>query len=176
MTRAIHLITAVLLGLALPVAAQDDENCTALDKRTLFCGRDAGWIEAADQPIPGTTSFQNEAYLFAVATQADHGQVVTPVLYDIAIEGLLLEMDRRADAPAGTHEAEFIDVIDKGGIEGRRLSVLTEVDGQPVRNIMDIYFSDAHAWTAQTGHLGPIPLDRLLKVHGLVMEELHLEW
>lgn len=158
----------------LPAAAQDN-GCLTLNEVTQFCGRDKGWVPLAEQRTPGTVSFVNEEFLFAVSMQMSHGQTVSSALMERAVSGVLEELDRRMDVPAGTHSPEFVEIIDNYEITGRRMAVRTVVDGQDVHNVIDIYFSPRNAWTTQTGHLGPITLDRLAKVHALVTEDLKLE-
>ena len=173
MMRALLCLVVGLMGL--PVVAQTDNACYQLGPNTVFCGKNQGWKPLDAQPVPGTTSFQNRAFLFAVSNQAAHGQSVTPHLYDLVIEGILSEMGRRVDAPAGTHRIETIDVIRKGNIQGRRVLVFSD-DGEVARSYMlDVYQSNANAWTTQTAHADPIPPARLAKVHALVIEELTLD-
>lgn len=175
MMRALLCLCLGIALIGLPGFAQTENACYQLGPNTLFCGKNQGWKPLEAQPVPGTTSFQNRAFLFAVSIQADHGQSVTPHLYDLVIEGILSEMDRRVDAPAGTHRIETIDVISKENIQGRRVLVFSD-DGEIARSYMlDVYLSNANAWTTQTAHVGPITPARLAKVHALVMEELTLD-
>lgn len=177
MARARYLSLGVLTFMLCtsPAEAQEDVHCVPLDEATQFCGLDTGWRAVAEQPVPGTTNFLNQEYIFAVTIQRHHGATVSPALYDRAIEAMLTAMDQRTDQPPGTHRADSIDFFDRDGMEGRRLMISSEFDGHPAFFMVDILYSDAHAWIFQTGHVGAIAPDRLARVHARTTAEVQLD-
>jgi hypothetical protein len=166
-------LALALWALSTPAQAQE-ESCYTLGPTTTFCGKKAGWKGVFSSPVPGTFTFENQEFIFAITVQADHGQSISPALFDLAIEGTLRGMDQRTDQPLGTHRAEMTEVIRHDKVEGRRIFVTSVFEGTDSAFVMDVYFSSQHAWTTQTAHLGPITSDRLMRVHELTMQEVRL--
>jgi len=167
---------AIALGLSGPVAAQDSDYdpCFHLNDYTSFCGKPAGWKLVEDATTPGITSFLNQEFALSVTHQMAHGRTVSSGLYSEVVEGLLLNIDRRMGVPDGTHDPLFINVISYEHMEGRRMGVVSEIDGTPTSLMIDFLISPRHLWVVQTGHVGPIEIERLARVHGLAMKEMRL--
>ncbi len=172
---ALRYIIAFVAALGASPALAQETPCFELDEATTFCGREAGWAKTPAQPVPGTTSFVNRAYLFAVTVQRNHGQTPSPALYDAAISSALQGMDTRTDLPDGTHRAKDMSFIRRDGMEGRRMLIQSTFDGVPASFMMDVYYSDEHAWILQTGHAGAIDPERLARVHALTLQEMQFD-
>lgn len=173
MIRAACLIAGLLLGGH--AASAQTPSCYELGDITRFCGKKAGWKSIGASPELGTYNFVNQEFVFAISAQADHGQSITPALFDRAVDGILLGLDQRGGKPEGTHRTEFVEVIRHNTVEGRRALILSEFEGTATSFVVDVFFSSQHAWTTQTAHQGAIAPERLIRVHSLTMQEVELD-
>lgn len=170
------LLCLLCLCMGMSASAQSqDEGCYELNEATVFCGRDAGWKPAPVSKQPGVFAFLNQEYSFTVSVHGAHGLGLSEELYYQLIQVVLQGFDARMNQPFGTHQPEFVEVILRNGIQGRRLAVATYVDDTPSLFLVDILYSDRNGWILETGHLGPITPERIARVHDLSLQELTLD-
>ncbi|WP_371223906.1 hypothetical protein [Roseovarius sp. 2305UL8-3] len=166
----------IVLGVTGPAIAQDSEydSCFHLNDHTSFCGKAVGWKLLETQSVPNVTGFINQTFFLSITHQEAHGRSLSSGLYSEVAEGLLLNLDKRMDVPDGSHDALFVDVIAYENIEGRRMGIVSEYGGDRTTTMIDFLISPRHLWVVQTGHVGPIEIERLARAHSLAMKEVRL--